>query len=332
MAARKKSTTKPTKPATKKSKTNTASRKTKPAKSTRRSTAATNGKKASTASREKTLKTAAATRGAKESDKREAEKKAAAPRKTDGAAKTAKHGRAEAQAATTKVVEAPAAAKPVEANKISAPEATVKKSVAAAAAAPVAPAPVAPNAAGAAAAQRALQPAQPPKGPFVAKTAKVPPPAKMEREDQSGDQKAMKTNGNRNGFKLNEFVVYPSHGVGQIVAVEEQEVAGFKLELFVINFVKDKMTLRVPTSKVAGVGMRKLSDPDTRAALARDPHRPRAHQAHDVVAPRAGIRSQDQFRRHQRDRRGGARPLSVRRRSPSSPIPSANSTRRRSTG
>ena len=73
----------------------------------------------------------------------------------------------------------------------------------------------------------------------------------------------MKTNGNRNGFKLNEFVVYPSHGVGQIVAVEEQEVAGFKLELFVINFVKDKMTLRVPTSKVAGVGMRKLSDPDT---------------------------------------------------------------------
>jgi CarD family transcriptional regulator len=72
----------------------------------------------------------------------------------------------------------------------------------------------------------------------------------------------MKTNGNRSGFKLNEFVVYPSHGVGQIVAVEEQEVAGFKLELFVINFVKDKMTLRVPTSKVAGVGMRKLSDPD----------------------------------------------------------------------
>ena len=46
----------------------------------------------------------------------------------------------------------------------------------------------------------------------------------------------------RQGFKTNEFIVYPAHGVGQIMAIEEQEVAGAKLELFVINFVKDKMT------------------------------------------------------------------------------------------
>lgn len=65
----------------------------------------------------------------------------------------------------------------------------------------------------------------------------------------------------RQGFKTNEFVVYPAHGVGQILAIEEQEIAGAKLELFVINFTKDKMTLRVPTAKVANVGMRKLSDP-----------------------------------------------------------------------
>jgi len=64
----------------------------------------------------------------------------------------------------------------------------------------------------------------------------------------------------RQGFKTNEFIVYPSHGVGQIVAIEEQEVAGAKLELFVINFVKDKMTLRVPTAKIASVGMRKLAE------------------------------------------------------------------------
>ena len=49
--------------------------------------------------------------------------------------------------------------------------------------------------------------------------------------------------------------------MGQIVAIEEQEVAGAKLELFVINFVKDKMTLRVPTAKIASVGMRKLAEP-----------------------------------------------------------------------
>ncbi|HZR63477.1 MAG TPA: CarD family transcriptional regulator [Xanthobacteraceae bacterium] len=64
----------------------------------------------------------------------------------------------------------------------------------------------------------------------------------------------------RQGFKTNEFIVYPAHGVGQIVAIEEQEVAGARLELFVINFVKDKMTLRVPTSKVTSVGMRKLAE------------------------------------------------------------------------
>jgi CarD family transcriptional regulator len=65
----------------------------------------------------------------------------------------------------------------------------------------------------------------------------------------------------RQGFKTNEFIVYPAHGVGQILAIEEQEIAGAKLELFVINFIKDKMTLRVPTSKIVSVGMRKLAEP-----------------------------------------------------------------------
>jgi len=64
----------------------------------------------------------------------------------------------------------------------------------------------------------------------------------------------------RQGFRTNEYVVYPAHGVGQIIAIEEQEIAGAKLELFVINFIKDKMTLRVPTAKIAAVGMRKLAD------------------------------------------------------------------------
>ncbi|MBI1261653.1 MAG: CarD family transcriptional regulator [Rhizobiales bacterium] len=61
-------------------------------------------------------------------------------------------------------------------------------------------------------------------------------------------------------FKSKEFVVYPAHGVGQILDVETQEVAGHRLELFVINFDKEKMTLRVPTHKAQAVGMRKLSD------------------------------------------------------------------------
>lgn len=63
-------------------------------------------------------------------------------------------------------------------------------------------------------------------------------------------------------FKTGDFVVYPTHGVGQIQKIDEQQVAGTSLELFVISFDKDKMILRVPTSKATAVGMRKLSAPD----------------------------------------------------------------------
>jgi CarD family transcriptional regulator len=66
----------------------------------------------------------------------------------------------------------------------------------------------------------------------------------------------------RHGFKTNEFIVYPAHGVGRIIGIEEQEIAGMALELFVINFEKEKLTLRVPTGKLASVGMRKLADDD----------------------------------------------------------------------
>lgn len=64
-------------------------------------------------------------------------------------------------------------------------------------------------------------------------------------------------------FKPKEYVVYPAHGVGQIKAVEEQEVSDLKFEVFVIEFPKDKMTLRVPIAKATSVGMRKLSSKDT---------------------------------------------------------------------
>ena len=46
-------------------------------------------------------------------------------------------------------------------------------------------------------------------------------------------------------------------------AIETQEVAGIKLDLFVISFIKDKMTLRVPVTKATSVGMRKLADAPT---------------------------------------------------------------------
>jgi len=61
-------------------------------------------------------------------------------------------------------------------------------------------------------------------------------------------------------FKTNEFIVYPAHGVGKIVNIEEQTIAGAKLELYVVDFFKEKMRLRVPTAKCEAYGMRKLAE------------------------------------------------------------------------
>jgi CarD family transcriptional regulator len=100
-----------------------------------------------------------------------------------------------------------------------------------------------------------------PKTHAVKSPAPAPKPAAKQPVAAPARVEEKKVLTQRQGFKTNEFVVYPAHGVGQILAIEEQEIAGAKLELFVINFIKDKMTLRVPTAKVANVGMRKLSEP-----------------------------------------------------------------------
>jgi len=88
--------------------------------------------------------------------------------------------------------------------------------------------------------------------------AKLAKPAEVKSEKPVSKPAAKATPGK--GFKVAEFIVYPAHGVGEIIAIEEQEVAGFKLELFVISFIKDKMILKVPVTKVAAVGMRKLAE------------------------------------------------------------------------
>lgn len=63
-------------------------------------------------------------------------------------------------------------------------------------------------------------------------------------------------------LELNEgdFVVYPTHGVGKVLGVENQEIAGHKLKLYVISFDSDRMTLRVPVAKASTSGLRKLSN------------------------------------------------------------------------
>ncbi len=61
-------------------------------------------------------------------------------------------------------------------------------------------------------------------------------------------------------FKIGELVVYPAHGVGKISNVEEQEIAGVKLELYIVDFEKEKLRLKVPTNRAEQKGMRHLAD------------------------------------------------------------------------
>ena len=63
-------------------------------------------------------------------------------------------------------------------------------------------------------------------------------------------------------FDVGDYVVYPTHGVGKVLGLENEEVAGFKLELYVISFDSEKMTLRVPIAKIKESGLRKISSKD----------------------------------------------------------------------
>lgn len=60
-------------------------------------------------------------------------------------------------------------------------------------------------------------------------------------------------------FSAGDYVVYPAHGVGKVLEIEKQVIGGHELELFVISFERERMTLRVPVAKAKNSGLRKLS-------------------------------------------------------------------------
>lgn len=124
----------------------------------------------------------------------------------------------------------PAKGKQAPAKPVAKPAVEAKKSVAK-------PVP----AAAATAKAAAPQPAPAPKAAVAAVTAPPPAPRKLM-------------------FKINELVVYPAHGVGKVSQIEEQEIAGAKLELYIVDFEKEKLRLKVPTSRAEQKGMRRLSD------------------------------------------------------------------------
>jgi CarD family transcriptional regulator len=60
-------------------------------------------------------------------------------------------------------------------------------------------------------------------------------------------------------FSCGDYVVYPNHGVGRVKAIEEQAISGCQLHVFVIEFEKNRMTLRVPVTKAKTAGLRPLA-------------------------------------------------------------------------
>ena len=98
----------------------------------------------------------------------------------------------------------------------------------------------------------------PAKKPVAKKTAAKKAPAKKAPAKKAAAKDVVRRSAL--GFRVNEHIVYPAHGVGLIVEISEQEIAGMSLELFVINFEKEKMVLRVPIGKAEQTGMRKLAD------------------------------------------------------------------------
>ena len=178
-----------------------------------------------------------------------------APPKSRAKASSAPAKGAPKAAAKPQAKVAAVAKAPVPAAKVAQPKVLAKTAIAAMArpASPSATARTMPAAVAKAAGQRIIAPAagKLPVGKPAAAAPPPPPAAPKKPVNQ------------RHGFKTGEWIVYPAHGVGRVVTIEEQEIAGISLELFVITFEKDKMTLRVPTGKSQSVGMRKLAEEPT---------------------------------------------------------------------
>jgi len=178
------------------------------------------------------------------------------------APKTAQSKPAEAKAAPVKPIatsKAPAAAS--KASAALAALAAVRAKPAAAPAARAMPAAVhKPSSRMMTAPSMPVLPAQPPMPRAAANNPKELALKAAEARRQQMLAAPKKPVNSRHGFKIGESIVYPAHGVGQIVGIEEQEIAGMSLELFVIQIEKDKLTLRVPTSKLEQAGVRKLAE------------------------------------------------------------------------
>jgi CarD family transcriptional regulator len=168
------------------------------------------------------------------------------------------------------VAKAAAAKKPVAKKSVAhakpAPKAAAKP-VTKAAAKPVAAKPIAKKPAApapkpvAAKPKLAVKPAPAPVKPVASvKPVAAPAPVAAPKAAAPAPKAAAPAPAKKASFKVGELVVYPAHGVGKITNVEEQEIAGIKLELYIVDFEKEKLRLKVPTNRAEQKGMRHLAD------------------------------------------------------------------------
>ncbi len=114
----------------------------------------------------------------------------------------------------------------------------------------------------------------------VAAVAPVRRPTEASPASPAGRLRETDMNSDRPPFATGDLVVYPTHGVGKIVGIETQEISGHTLNVFVVHFDKDRMTLRVPLAKAKASGLRRLSSrKDMDAALAKLRGRSRAKRS-----------------------------------------------------
>ena len=212
-------------------------------------------KKAKPAAKKSAAKKAPAKPAAKKAVKKAAPKpaaaKKAAPKKAD-AKKAAKKAapKAAKKAAAPKAEKKPAA--PKSAKKGAAAKAAPKNPAAAKKTAPPRPKPV--------------NVGQAPRKTTLAASIPIPtviPPKDAPQADAAASVNTAASQTAKQDFKVNDKIVYPAHGVGKIINLEKQQVAGIPIELFVIDFDQEKMKLRVPTGKAKAAGMRALSDDKT---------------------------------------------------------------------
>ena len=62
----------------------------------------------------------------------------------------------------------------------------------------------------------------------------------------------------QNNYNINNYVVYPSHGVGKIIDIETISVMQQQVSCYLIYFDRERLTIKIPTNNVEKFGIRPL--------------------------------------------------------------------------